>query len=1021
MPTTCGFPNCRFRSRYRGAEDNRHFYRVPKKPAILRKKWLEAIGRTEETIVSQLRVCSGHFYGGEKHEGDVPVADPAVDEPIKVELPPKISRFPSTVNKRNCCGTRGGGGVGRGRGLHHTQGIRNKMCFLKSGMLNYMTKHNNCLNILGSFKPKHTLASNSTQSSPTLRNDHKTRANKPTNIINSNNDSNSPLMWFNNLYSPHIYDYLKTISLNSSTSSLPELNTNKKYLYDPRKHFNSTSINKDQSIVQNYSHQSPQQINYPIDKYTSFIHTSTCHTPLTSTTVCLTNLIQNENNILKKSCNSPFNNNDNINNINSIIHDNKPQSAFTSVTSMFDNNNNNINDINISKDFINNNDYLMKTSYHLNKEQSLLNVSTDNNKNKLTSTISIPFTSNISADYFLSFTSIMNNVLTKKFNDTYYYNSSKLHSNNQYYQQMNIKNELYNQNNLNNEYNSLSNYSLNIINSNNSMNEFNEIKDLSMKSESIKEYENIMKYYIKTNELYSINNYEQNNNESIEDLNKDNDCFIKMNNCNKLEPVNNTVDGNRLQIKEEKLNQVEDIPSLNRIVQYVIFIGIDELTIEMPILHDVINLLCVQYSDLKNLPEHIRQNVSDIVTYQEIILSVEYLQYFSILKNVYIPECLTCINRWDEVKNLGINLHIVPLELDVNKSADFIIGIILSTHYDIMSIYVNEKNQPTVKRPASSPSQSTMNQLVQIDKPLYNHTNDIVFKHTTTTTTTTTDQTIENIVSNNQGAQLNTDRNIQIGIIGLGPISLTIIRQLEKFNYNIRVFDKYLPDGIDTVLGLNYTNNHEEIIHGSDWIIFIQETSILKDLKLFGKSDIYSPLTVNEIFNENIKAKMKSGCHILYINLVDDYPHEVITLNTIAHSGYVADIYALLRKSCEKLTNEFNIQRSSNLICLNNKLHKLQVQSEELRRHMSQFLRRNLLKNLMFIPKMNETNQTDMFKYKAEPQFKMTLNNQKINTLKKNTNMHQKIPLHGIKKHLTFGINSLVAPKTLKYYPTHCG
>ncbi|XP_018651666.1 hypothetical protein Smp_150100 [Schistosoma mansoni] len=299
MPTTCGFPNCRFRSRYRGAEDNRHFYRVPKKPAILRKKWLEAIGRTEETIVSQLRVCSGHFYGGEKHEGDVPVADPAVDEPIRVELPPKISRFSSTVNKRNSYGTRGGGGVGRGRGLHHTQGIRNKMCFLKSGMLNYMTKHNNCLNLLGSFKPKHTLASNSTQSSPTLRNDHEIRSNKPihlnaTNIINHNNDSNNPLTWFNNLYSPHIYDYLKTISLNTSTSSLSELNTSKKYLYDPRKHFNSTSISKDQSILQNYSHQSPQQINYPINKYTSLIHTSRCYTPLTSTTIGLTNLIQNE-------------------------------------------------------------------------------------------------------------------------------------------------------------------------------------------------------------------------------------------------------------------------------------------------------------------------------------------------------------------------------------------------------------------------------------------------------------------------------------------------------------------------------------------------------------------------------------------------------------------------------------------------------------------------------------------------------------------------------------------------------
>ncbi|CAH8572431.1 unnamed protein product [Schistosoma bovis] len=1004
MPTTCGFPNCRFRSRYRGAEDNRHFYRVPKKPAILRKKWLEAIGRTEETIVSQLRVCSGHFYGGEKHEGDVPVADPAVDEPIRVELPPKISRFPSTVNKRNCCGTRGGGGVGRGRGLHHTQGIRNKMCFLKSGMLNYMTKHNNCLNMLGSFKPKHTLASNSTQSSPILRNDHKIRANKPTNIINSNNDSNSPLMWFNNLYSPHIYDYLKTISLNTSTSSLPELNTSKKYLYDPRKHFNSTSVNKDQPVLQNFSHQSPQQINYPIDKYTSFIHTSRCHTPITSTTVCLTNLIQNENSILKKSCNSPSNSNDNINNIKSIINDHKPQSAFSSVTSMFENNNNNIN---ISKDFINNSDYLMRTSLLSNKEQSLLNVSTDHTKNQFTSTISIPFTSNLSTDYFLSLTSVINNVLTKKFTDTYT-NSSKSHSYNQLYQQ----DELYNQNYLNNQYNSLSNYSLNIINSNDLINNnsINEIKDLSIKSEFIKEYENRMKYHIKPNEFYSFNDSKQNNHERVED----NDCFIKLNNYNEL--VNDTVYCNRLQIKEERSNQGEDISSLNRIVQYVIFIGIDELTIEMPILHDVINLLCVQYSDFKNLPEHIRQNVSDIVTYQEMILSAEYLQYLSALKNIYIPECLTCMNCWDEVKNLGINLHIVPLELDVNKSADFIIGIILSTHYDIMSIYVNDKNQPTVERPASSPSQSIMNQLVQINKPLYNHTNDIVFKHTTTN-----DQTTENIVSNNQGTHLNTDRNIQISIIGLGPISLTIIRQLEKFKYNIRVFDKYLPDGIDTVFNLNYTNNHEEIIHESDWIIFIQEASILKDLKLFGKSDIYSPLTVNEIFNENIKAKMKSGCHILYINLVDDYPHEVITLNTLAHSGYVADIYVLLRKPCEKLTNEFNIQQSSNLICLYNKLNKLQVQSKELRRSMSQFVRRNLLKNLIFIPKINEITQTDVYKYKTEPQFKVTLNNQKMSTLKKNTNLHQKIPLHGIKKHLTFGINSLVAPKTLKYYPTHCG
>jgi hypothetical protein len=53
MPTTCGFPNCKFRSRYRGADDNRHFYRVPKKPPILRERWLQAIGRTEDTIVNQ--------------------------------------------------------------------------------------------------------------------------------------------------------------------------------------------------------------------------------------------------------------------------------------------------------------------------------------------------------------------------------------------------------------------------------------------------------------------------------------------------------------------------------------------------------------------------------------------------------------------------------------------------------------------------------------------------------------------------------------------------------------------------------------------------------------------------------------------------------------------------------------------------------------------------------------------------------------------------------------------------------
>ncbi|KAI1696649.1 THAP domain protein [Ditylenchus destructor] len=58
MPTTCGFPNCKFRSRYRGQEDNRHFYRIPKRPIQLRQRWLGAIGRTEETVVSQ----AGNFY-----------------------------------------------------------------------------------------------------------------------------------------------------------------------------------------------------------------------------------------------------------------------------------------------------------------------------------------------------------------------------------------------------------------------------------------------------------------------------------------------------------------------------------------------------------------------------------------------------------------------------------------------------------------------------------------------------------------------------------------------------------------------------------------------------------------------------------------------------------------------------------------------------------------------------------------------------------------------------------------------
>lgn len=36
----------------------------------------------------QLRVCSGHFHGGEKKDGDIPVPDPNTDPPIKINLPP---------------------------------------------------------------------------------------------------------------------------------------------------------------------------------------------------------------------------------------------------------------------------------------------------------------------------------------------------------------------------------------------------------------------------------------------------------------------------------------------------------------------------------------------------------------------------------------------------------------------------------------------------------------------------------------------------------------------------------------------------------------------------------------------------------------------------------------------------------------------------------------------------------------------------------------------------------------------
>uniref|UniRef100_A0A1I7ZUS1 THAP-type domain-containing protein n=1 Tax=Steinernema glaseri TaxID=37863 RepID=A0A1I7ZUS1_9BILA len=76
----------------RGQEDNRHFYRIPKRPQVLRQRWLHAIGRTEETVVSQLRICSAHFAGGEKKEGDIPVPDPQFDPPITIQLPPKETK-----------------------------------------------------------------------------------------------------------------------------------------------------------------------------------------------------------------------------------------------------------------------------------------------------------------------------------------------------------------------------------------------------------------------------------------------------------------------------------------------------------------------------------------------------------------------------------------------------------------------------------------------------------------------------------------------------------------------------------------------------------------------------------------------------------------------------------------------------------------------------------------------------------------------------------------------------------------
>ncbi|EJW72448.1 hypothetical protein WUBG_16644 [Wuchereria bancrofti] len=39
-----------------------------------------------------MRICSAHFEGGEKKEGDIPVPDPQLDAPISIELPPKETK-----------------------------------------------------------------------------------------------------------------------------------------------------------------------------------------------------------------------------------------------------------------------------------------------------------------------------------------------------------------------------------------------------------------------------------------------------------------------------------------------------------------------------------------------------------------------------------------------------------------------------------------------------------------------------------------------------------------------------------------------------------------------------------------------------------------------------------------------------------------------------------------------------------------------------------------------------------------
>ncbi|VDQ16020.1 unnamed protein product [Trichobilharzia regenti] len=238
--------------------------------------------------------------------------------------------------------------------------------------------------------------------------------------------NNYPLPWLNNLYPPHIYDYLKSLSLNTSVSStITEMNTNqssntpKKHFYDIENQYLQNSMNEDQSLLKKYSHEFTnsefQQVNYPLDKSLPQINNqSRCSTPLPTTTVCLTNLIQNENDVIHSSYSSPYSNttsttnNNNNKNSGSQHHPHQLQSSAFSPVSSNNNNNNHLAG----------NSSQIKSPPVLHKEHQWLNTSLENLQ-KLNSSISLPFTSNLSTDYFLSLASAMNGVLTQKLNENY--------------------------------------------------------------------------------------------------------------------------------------------------------------------------------------------------------------------------------------------------------------------------------------------------------------------------------------------------------------------------------------------------------------------------------------------------------------------------------------------------------------------------------------------------------------------------------------------------------------------------